>query len=98
MLTFRCRAREPRCLSALSYILQDQSVAADGPAVLLVHEEGVEVALGLALLLEPCLAAVARAEEDAAAAHGPAVVVVGEAYAEEGHADGRLDGAPRFAA
>lgn len=43
----------------LPLVLQNSSLAADGPAHLLVYEERIEVLLRTALLLNPCAATIA---------------------------------------
>src|SRR5207244_3294664 len=67
----------------LSLVSQDQSVTADCPTALLGHEERVEIALGIAFLLHPDLAAIARAQNDTAASHDPTFVLVDELDAQQ---------------
>src|ERR1051325_3208259 len=83
---------------ALTLVVQDEAVAADRPAALLVEEEGVEVLARVALLLHPARAAVVGAEDDARAADRPALLLVDEFHAQQRRAHARRHRAPRVAA
>src|SRR5258707_1910279 len=79
-------------------VSQDQSVSADCPTILLVHEEGEEILLGSAFLLDPGATAVARTQDDAAAAHDPAVAVANKLHAQQGRARWRFNRRPASSA
>src|SRR5216684_7252023 len=79
-------------------VSQDQSVSADCPTILLVHEEGEEILLGSACPIDPGTAAVARTQDDAAAAHDPAVAVADKLHAQQGRARWRFNRRPALSA
>lgn len=85
------RNRKIRCFSRSTLVLQDHAVTTHSPAVFVIYKKRVEVLLDLALLLQPRLAAVVRAQDDAAATNYPATLVVNELYARQSITDGYVD-------
>src|SRR6266576_3415196 len=67
-----------RLIAKSTFVLQEQTTAAHGPAILLINIQRIKILLRAAFLFNPVQTPVARAQDDAAAPDNPPLAFIDE--------------------